>query len=817
MNKSEEHETRQLQVKIGGMSCSFCSKTIQKAYARIDGVEEAHVSLAHEEALIRYDPSKRTPTELRDTLRSLGYSVRDADKVRAYEEQEEELRVERRRLTSAGIFTGLTAIMMVLMWLGYRRPWFRWPMLSLALATVFGPGRHVLMMAYQSAKRGILNQHVLLEFAAFAGLAGGLIGWVGGLYLEIAGLEQFPIPYFFGVTTFVTTYHILSGYVAKLVRARASEAVRKLLDLQPSTARLIHDGEETEVAIEELSPGHHVRIRPGESLPVDGIIREGTSSIDESIVTGEYLPVERTVGEEVIGGSVNQTGSLIIEVTRVGEESFLQQVARHIEEARAMKPNILQVVDRILKIYVPGVVVFGALAFLIWTLGAWAVTGEANVPRAIFATLAVFVMGYPCALGMATPLAMIRGGQQAAERGVLIRSAQAFQVLKDISTIVFDKTGTLTAGEPRVVDLVPVNRQDAETLLRVGAATEVPSEHPLGQAVVRRATAEGITLPDVSDFAATPGKGVRASLGAHTMRVGSLRYLVEAGVEIGPQQTDAETLEEEGKTVIGVAEDRELVGLMAIADTLKPDAKATIRELKALSITPLMMTGDNWRTARAVAAELGIDRVLAEVLPDEKAEEIRRLQAQPTRVAMVGDGINDAPALMQADVGIAIGAGTDIAIESSDVVLIGERLSAVVDAYEIGRSSYRKTVQNLVIAFFFNGIGVPAAVTGLVHPVWAMIAMVASVSAVLANSYIGRVAPRREVPEETVQTLELHVPSIHCQGCLTTITQALDELPEVEAVDGDLEAKTIKVTYRDGHDAPARIRRAIDEAGFPVG
>ncbi|NIR45526.1 MAG: heavy metal translocating P-type ATPase, partial [Gemmatimonadetes bacterium] len=483
-----------------------------------------------------------------------------------------------------------------------------------------------------------------------------------------------------------------------------------------------------EVPVEAIEVGERVRVRPGESIPVDGEVIEGTSGVDESIVTGESMPAEKGPGDEVIGGSINQSGSLLIKVTRVGEESFLRQVARHIEEARAMKPSILQLADVVLRCYVPGVVAFGGLAFLIWTLGAWLVAGEVNSTRAIFATLAVFVMGYPCALGMATPLAMIRGGGEAAEKGILMRSGEAFQVLKDIRKMVFDKTGTLTEGEPYVVDVVPFGEVEEEDLLRFGAGAEAPSEHPLARAIVDRALEGNLELPDAGDFQSETGRGVRAALSGRRVLVGSLRYLQEQEVDLSAARERAEALEEQGKTVVGVAIDGGLAGLIAIADRLKQDATEALDQLREVGIEPVMITGDNWRTARAVAAELGIEELLAEVLPDEKASEVRILQEEGLRVAMVGDGINDAPALAQADVGIAIGAGTDIAIESADVILIGERLTAVVDAYHIGRSSYRKTVQNLALAFAFNGVGVPAAVTGLVHPVWAMIAMAASVS-----------------------------------------------------------------------------------------
>ncbi|MFQ5344069.1 MAG: heavy metal translocating P-type ATPase, partial [Anaerolineae bacterium] len=523
---SDARTLETLQVKIGGMSCSFCTATIHKAFGRMDGVHEVHVSLSHGEALIRYDPQKITPTVLRDTLRSLGYTVRDPRRVRSFEEQEEELHTERRRLILAGISTAISAVLMLAMWLrpvlspvealvpqAALQPIMLVVMPLLAVVTVFGPGLYILKMAYHSLRRGILNQHVLLELGAFAGLIGGALGLIGR-FLEAPAL-QFPVGDFFAVATFITTYHILSGYTSLLVRTRASQSVRKLLDLQPATARVIRNGEEVEVAIEDVQPGDRVRVRPGESIPVDGRVVVGASGVDESLVTGESMPVEKSVGDEVIGGSLNQSGTLVVEVTKVGEESFLQQVARYIEEARAMKPGILQVVDVVLKYYVPGVLAFGALGFLIWTAGAWAVTGQVNTTRAIFATLAVLVMGYPCALGMATPLAMIRGGGVAAQKGILMRSGEAFQVLKDVEKVVLDKTGTITKGKPAVTDIIADSRwqiadsrwQMADSpftsatdhqpsaishqLLRLAASAEQVSEHPLGRAIVEHALEQG--------------------------------------------------------------------------------------------------------------------------------------------------------------------------------------------------------------------------------------------------------------------------------------------------------------------------------------
>ncbi len=614
-----------LQVKIGGMSCSFCTETIRQAYQRMDGVRAVHVSLSHEEALIEYDPAIRTPADLRETLRRLGYTVRDPDKVRAFEEQQAELRRARTLLLWAVFFTGLSLVLMLARWLGHPLPWSRAVMIALALLTVFGAGRHILLMAVQSLRRGILNQHVLLEFGAFAGLVGGGLGLIWP--------DRFPASDFFAVATFVTTYHLLSGWASLLVRTRASEAVRRLLALQPATARRLDDrGREAEVPIEEIQPGDRVRVRPGESLPVDGQVADGHSSVDESLVTGEPMPVEKEPGDPVIGGSVNQTGTLLVEVTKVGEESFLAQVARHLEEARAMKPGVLALADLVLRYYLPGVLVFAGAALLLWTVGAWLLTGQPNWTRAVFAMLAVLVMGYPCALGMATPLAMIRGSGEAAQRGILMRSGEAFQVFKDVTKVVLDKTGTLTVGRPVVTDVVVGDwrlgigdrrsengESPRQELLRLAAGAEQVSEHPLARAVVLAALDRGLDIPIARDFQALPGRGVRAEVEGRRLLVGSPTWLTELGLDLDSLAADLEHLQHEGKTVVVVGAETAdggrrsvvLLGLLAIADAPKADAAEAVRRLRAAGLEPVMLTGDNRATAQAVAAQVGIDRVLA--------------------------------------------------------------------------------------------------------------------------------------------------------------------------------------------------------------
>jgi Cu+-exporting ATPase len=602
--------------------------------------------------------------------------------------------------------------------------------LGLALGTMFGPGRYIKQKAFQSLRRRIFNQHVLLEAGAFAGLLGGLLG----LFV----FPSFPTVHFFAVAVFITTYHILSEYTSLIVRTRASQAVQGLLDLQPDTARRVSDdGDVEEVPLDDLNVGDYVRVKPGENIPVDGMVVEGESTVDESVATGESIPEEKTVGDTVIGGSVNETGTLLIEVTATGEDAFLNQVAREIEEARAMKPGIIQLADRVLKYFVPGVLTIAALSFLFWVVAPLAWGADPNVQRGAFAALAVLVLGYPCALGMATPLALIRGGGKAANRGILMRSGDAFQIFPDVDHIVLDKTGTITVGEPAVSAVVGFNA-DEEDVLATAASAEAFSEHPLADAILEFADERDVEYADPDVFDSVTGKGVRAIVGSDDVLVGKPGWLSDEGIDLSKRSDDIERLQGRGLTVAGVVRHGDLLGLIGIGDEIKADAAETIRRIRDAGITPVMITGDNERTANAVAEEVSIDRVMADVLPDEKREEIGRLQEAGHRVAMVGDGINDAPALTQADIGIAIGAGTDIAIESADIVLMGDRLGGVMDAYEIGNESYRKTRQNLVTAFAFNGIGVAAATTGLVHPVFAMLAMVLSVSAVLANSFAGQ-------------------------------------------------------------------------------
>ena len=768
-----------IRTRIGGMHCSLCTSTIEKALGGMPGVHKVAVSLTHEQALVEYDPVRARPEELLATLREMGYTISDPRKLRAYEEEERELVREGRRFLAATCFSvaaialianpasawlvaldavvvaslaafvflvlrsgglaravagacAVAALAAALLW-GRQAaafvPSIPWIVAALALVQVLGVARHILAMAAQALARGILNQHVLLEAGAFAGLAGGALG----LMLQ---RPDYPTAPFFAVAILVSNYHLFSEWLSLIVKTRSSQAVKRLLELQPETARVVEDGVEREIRIEEVQLGDLVRVRPGERIPVDGTVESGHSSVDQSLVTGEAIPVERRAGDAVIGGSMNGNGTLLVRASAVGEASFLARIAREVEDARALKPGILHLVDRVLVVYAPAVLALAALAFLGWLAGSWWIDGAANLERAAFAGLSVLVMGYPCAVGISAPLSIVRGAGEAAERGILMRTGEAFQGFRLVKTMIFDKTGTLTEGRPELREMVSGGVPEAE-LLALAAAAESASEHPLAQATGRAAFERRIRVPEVEWFEAFPGRGVGARIGGESVLVGSPSF-VGASVPI-PEAIAAHIarLEGEGRTAIAVARAGRFCGALAFGDALRSEAIEAVARLKREGVRVALVTGDNERAAARIAAAVGIGEVHAAVLPGGKAEIVRRLQAAG-RVAMVGDGINDAPALMQADVGVAMGGGTDIAIESADIIVLSNRLDAVPVAREVSRRSYRNMLQNVTLAFLFNGIGIPLAATGLVYPVWAMAAMAVSVTAIFLNSLWGR-------------------------------------------------------------------------------
>lgn len=770
---------RRIRARIGGLHCSLCTGTIEKALGRRPGVDKVAVSLTHEQALIEYDPTVASAEDLLKTLKDIGYTVSDPRKLRPFDEEEKALVRERKRFLIA---LGASIAAMGLVGYPVNSPWFAlcvfsiaslvafsfvvlraytlrtafigslffasggaaiyisklhgvfgasvpWLAGALALLLIFGVGFHIVRMAVMALLRGILNQHVLVEFGAFAGLVGGAIGLV-------FHPRNYPTDAFFAVAVMVLTYHIFSEWLSLIVKTRSSQAVKKLLDLEPDVAYVVKDGKNEAVPLEKVRVGDLVRVRPGERVPVDGQVESGQSDVDESLVTGEPLPVEKRAGDRTLSGALNGHGTLLVRVSVVGEESFLRQVVRSVEDARALKPGVLHIVDRVLQVYTPLVLITAVVATCFWLIEPTFFGSSPDLQRAMFAGLSVLVMGYPCAVGISAPLSIVRGAGEAAERGVLMRTGEAFQALRRVRRVAFDKTGTLTEGHPALRQIVPLASSEEE-LLALAAALEAGSEHPLARAIVEEAFARSIGFPEVQEFEALAGQGVRGRLQATNLIAGSPMFLTTQAVNLAPQLGQIAELEGRGLTVIGVARDGLLLGLLALGDALRPDAAATVARLHDLGIRTTLITGDNELAAQYFARAAGIDEVHARVLPAGKAALIRELQ-ESGRTAMVGDGINDAPALMQANVGIAFGSGADIAVESADVIILHQRLGAVLDAYDISRRSYRKIVQNVSLAFLFNGIGIPAAATGLVHPIWGMVAMAASVTAIFINSLWGK-------------------------------------------------------------------------------
>jgi Cu+-exporting ATPase len=769
--------TEKVSLPIGGMTCASCVAHVEEALAQTPGVLNVNVNLATEKASVEYIPTLTGLSDFRRAVADVGYEVLPTAEERAEEELSREvrkMRAARRRMILAWAFTG-PIILWMLPEMLFGLAWpnemvFKLGMLLLAVPVLFWVGQHTYVAAWRSSIHGAPNMDALIAMGTGASFLTGIATFFA------------PIPTYAGVAAMIMAFHLTGRYVEASAKGRASQAIRKLLELGAKTARILErmeNGEwrEREVSIDEVQPGDVMVVRPGEKIPTDGVVVEGESAMDESMATGESMPVNKHPGDEVIGATVNQDGLLKVRATRVGKDTFLAQVVRMVEEAQGTKVPIQAFADRVTAVFVPIVIGVALLTFLAWFLfpdalrpiAEWAasflpwVNPNLNTfTLALITTVSVLVIACPCALGLATPTALMVGSGIGAENGILIRSGEAIQAMRDVRVVVFDKTGTLTKGKPEVTDQITnhksqiTNHESAnqrisesadDELLQWAASVEIGSEHPLGKAIVRRAEEQGLApstslrtgLGELRDFEAVRGKGVRGTVNGKSVLVGSRALLEEHSVAVTAMEDEMRRLEDEGKTAMLVAVDGELLGLLAVADTLKEDAVAAIRELRALGLQTAMITGDNQRTARAIGLQVGIDHVLAEVLPEAKLLEVQRLQAETDGlVAMVGDGINDAPALTQADVGIAIGTGTDIAIEAADITLVRGDLSGVVSAVKLSRATFNKVMQGLFWAFFYNVVMIPLAILGVMHPVLAEIAMASSSVTVVTNANLLR-------------------------------------------------------------------------------
>jgi len=751
-------ETKKTIIKIAGMTCASCAQTIENALKKTEGILEANVNLASEKAVVVYDVQEIDYEGIKEVIEGTGYVVlgREEGAARYEKEIEEEQRKfheAKMRMRVAWAFTiPIMAWMIPEMILGQAWPnptIYNIGMILLAVPVLFWAGKETLLSAVRAVSHGSANMDVLIA--------------LGTSTAFITGPAVFfsPIMNYAGVAGMIMAFHLTGRYVEAKAKGRASQAIRKLLELEAKTARILVNGEEKEVPIDEVEVGDVMIVRPGEKIPTDGVVIEGQSAVDESMATGESMPVSKKVGDEVIGATVNQRGLLKVKATKVGQDTFLSQVIKLVEECQGSKVPIQEFADKVTSYFVPAVLGLAVVALVLWlvvpdtikvvSLWAqpflpWVNPNLGVVTLAIFALVATLVIACPCALGLATPTALMVGSGMGAENGVLIRHGEAIQTLKNVDTIVFDKTGTITKGRPEVTDTVPAEGYAKEEVLRLAASVEFGSEHPLGEAILRKAKEENLHLYKAEEFEAVTGRGAKAKIGLSPQKfalVGNRKLMEENGIDYKSLEDDLKRLEEEAKTAMLVAVNGKIAGAVAVADTLKDDSVQAIRELERMGLKTTMLTGDNRRTAEAIAKKVGISRVLAEVLPNQKVKEIQKLQKNGETVAMVGDGINDAPALTAANVGIAIGTGTDIAIESADVTLVRGDLSSVVTAIKLSRKTFSKIKQNLFWAFFYNTVALPAAMLGLAHPVIAEIAMATSSVTVVTNANLLRRASVR--------------------------------------------------------------------------
>lgn len=745
-------DTARAEIKVEGMTCAACSNRVERALNSAPGVKSAVVNLTTGKASIEYDPSETDLDSLLAAIEKAGYLGHlELEEAPAAQEDEDEarLRLAARRMWTAWVFTLPAAIWMLIAMTrgGHQHGWpsalsYNLGMIILALPVLLWAGGHVYRSAWRALRHGGANMDTLISMGTLGALATG------------AMVFFLPVENYVGVAGMIMSFHLTGRYIETKARGRASQSMKKLLELGAKTAIVLVDGEEREVPIQQVRVGDIMLVRPGEKIPTDGIVVEGESAVDESMATGESLPVTRRQGDEVIGSTVNQQGMLKVQATKIGKDTFLSQVVKLVEEAQGTKVPIQEFADRVTGYFVPTVLVIAALTFVAWLLfpeamgavGAplahwlpWFNPELTGVTLALYATIAVLVIACPCALGLATPTALMVGSGLGAENGILIRNGAAIQTMSTVDVVVFDKTGTITQGKPEVTDVITAEGDERE-LLYLAASVEVGSEHPLGKSIVVSARQKGVSLAHPQNFQAVTGKGVSAEIDGRLVLVGSRRLLEDHGVDAHLMDKEISRLEAEGKTAMLVGVEGKVIGIVAVADTIKDDSIQAIESLKALGLETAMITGDNRRTAETIAAKVGISRVLAEVLPDGKVDEVKRLQQQGLKVAMVGDGINDAPALTQADVGVAIGTGTDIAIEAADITLVSGSLSAVVGAVKLSRATFRKIRQNLFWAFIYNSVAIPLAILGLLHPVIAEISMALSSITVVGNANLLRQA-----------------------------------------------------------------------------
>ncbi|MBW6516190.1 MAG: heavy metal translocating P-type ATPase [Candidatus Cloacimonetes bacterium] len=734
LHQAEELETITLNIK--GMSCTSCVSNIESILGNSEGIKKVDINFANEKGIITYDPTVIKLADIKKIVASVGYEAEVQDDT-VVEEKDKSIQIAYKKMLYAAILAGTIMTLMIIRMFGVKIPAYHLLTVLLGFPVVFILGSKVHHSSWLSIKNKVANMDVLVSLGSLPPFIIGLSGffWQVQTFIEMAAT--------------IMTFHLIGKYLETKAKGKTSEAIKKLIKLGAKTARIQRGDEEIEVSVKELVIGDLMIIRPGEKIPIDGIIIEGNTNIDESMVTGESMPVFRQEGDEIIGATINKQGYIKAKVTKTGKETFLAQVIKLVEQCQGSKVPIQDFADRVTGYFVPIILVLTFLTFLSFNIfpsfhriiiewGAtflpWVNPDLTNLTLAFITATAVLVIACPCALGLGTPTALMVGSGLGAENGILIRSGEAVQTLREVKAVAFDKTGTITSGKPVVTDVITYNNYGEQELLLYAASLENSSEHPLAQAIIDKSKEYEIDLLPVKEVSAISGKGIKGLIEGKEVLAGNRRMLEDHQISYQIAESDIQKLEAEAKTLLLVAINKKLAGLLAVADQIKEDSVTAISRLNEMGITTIMLTGDNYKTAQAIAEKAGIKKIAAEILPEGKVNEIIKLQKEFGIVAMVGDGINDAPALKQANVGIALGTGTDIAIESADVTLIRSELVNVVYAIKLSKAIFRKIKENFFWAWFYNLIAVPVAMLGLLHPMIGAAAMSMSSLNVVYNS-----------------------------------------------------------------------------------
>lgn len=697
---------------LEGMSCATCAKNIEDTISSLDGIEEAVVNFATEKMVVKFDKEKLSVAEIEKKVEEAGYKARleidDLVDDQAEKKQKEIDGIWKRFIYSA-IFTVpvlyiAMAEMVGLPTLESLSPMGNPKLFSTVQFILVLPVLYFGRKFFSVGIRAILRRKPNMDSLVALGAGAAFLYSVYSIVLAYLGDEHAAMHLYYESAAVILTLITLGKYFEGVSKSRTTNAISKLVGLVPKTANLIKDGEEHVVAVDEISTGDILLVRPGEKVPLDGVVIEGRSTVDESMLTGESIPVEKEINSKVVGASINKTGVFKMKVTKVGKDTTLSQIIKLVEDAQNSKAPIAKLVDKISGVFVPIVIVLALIAGILWYF-----VGEASWSFSLKIIISVLVIACPCALGLATPTAIMVGTGKGAEHGILIKSSEALQLAKEVNTVVFDKTGTLTEGKISVTDIVTFNNLSEEVLLQLAASVEYLSEHPLGLAIVDEAKNRNLELLEVKDFSSLTGLGISSTVDRKSVLIGNEKLMLENNIVTKDSVEKAEKYASEGKTPLFIAVDSELAGIIAVADQIKASSLETVERLHSLGLEVVMLTGDNKKTAQVIAEQLSIDKVVSEVLPEDKANEIKKLQAQGKKVAMVGDGINDAPALVQAEVGIAVGTGTDVAIDAADVVLMKPDLNSVVNAIVLSKKTIKNIKENLFWAFFYNIIGIPFA------------------------------------------------------------------------------------------------------------